>query len=298
MDLNYAHMIQLFNRFLLDHFSSEGNYFPNNPILLQGSRLGGDPSALIPAAAPVTQLLGIDAKNIITCMNCKATREKENMTHLLDLSYPRPSAAFPDQLHTQPNPDFAHVVRSSLLRQIHHKATCQTCKRFANFSTKRSIPSRDLPPILSVNACVYNEETQSVWLDRRKERFLSPTLELAGQVEGHDQRDTAKYEVRALVVKIVGKNNNSHLVAIIKGLFSLISLVTSVHTFIVPEAEGRSDIASPWFVFNDFMVNNISEDEALSFPDKWKVRYPPGNKRSGLTCAFRSPRSSTCNEQT
>jgi PAB-dependent poly(A)-specific ribonuclease subunit 2 len=42
----------------------------------------------------------------------------------------------------------------------------------------------------------------------------------------------------------------------------------------VPEAEGRNDLVSPWFVFNDFVVRNISEDEALSFPNKWKVCEP------------------------
>ena len=40
---------------------------------------------------------------------------------------------------------------------------------------------------------------------------------------------------------------------------------------IVPDAEGRGDLDSPWFIFNDFAVQNVSEREALSFPDKWKV---------------------------
>jgi len=40
---------------------------------------------------------------------------------------------------------------------------------------------------------------------------------------------------------------------------------------LVPEAERGADPTSPWFLFNDFVVDNISEDEALSFPDRWKV---------------------------
>lgn len=40
----------------------------------------------------------------------------------------------------------------------------------------------------------------------------------------------------------------------------------------VPEAEGKEDEgASPWYIFNDFVVRNISEQEALSFPGRWKV---------------------------
>lgn len=86
-NVNYAHTIQLFHRFLIDHLSSEGNTFPHNPLILKNASVR--PDILSPAAAPVTQLLGIDAKNIITCMSCKAVREKENMTHIVDLTYPR-----------------------------------------------------------------------------------------------------------------------------------------------------------------------------------------------------------------
>lgn len=42
----------------------------------------------------------------------------------------------------------------------------------------------------------------------------------------------------------------------------------------VPEAETEGG-GSPWFVLNDFMVRNVSEDEALSFSGKWKVRMFP-----------------------
>ena len=37
----------------------------------------------------------------------------------------------------------------------------------------------------------------------------------------------------------------------------------------MPEAE-ESD-PEPWFIFNDFAVQNITEEEALSIPSGWKV---------------------------
>lgn len=41
---------------------------------------------------------------------------------------------------------------------------------------------------------------------------------------------------------------------------------------LVPEAETDSDPdSSPWYLFNDFRVQNISEKEALSFNGSWKV---------------------------
>ncbi|TDL27635.1 hypothetical protein BD410DRAFT_782767 [Rickenella mellea] len=248
-DADYANMIQSFHRFLLDHLSSEGNAFPHNPVIISPS--AGPPDPYSPAAAPITQLLGIDAKNIIVCGNCKAVREKENMTHMVDLVYPRrtPSGAL------QSSADFASILRNSLIREMSHKATCQTCKQFANFESRRAIPTKDLPPILAVNANVYNQETSRFWLDDRLSTFLKPAVELTGQVDGIDDSEVAVYEIRALIVQVVSKDQSSHLVAIVK----------------VPEAQGKSETDSPWFIFNDFAVSNISEGDALSFPGSWKV---------------------------
>ncbi|KIJ63247.1 hypothetical protein HYDPIDRAFT_175993 [Hydnomerulius pinastri MD-312] len=249
-EVDYAHMIQSFHRFLIDHLSSEGNSFPHNPIIFARA-----PGARSPAAAPVTQLLGIDAKNVILCLSCKAVREKENMTHVIDMIYPKKALA------NEPPPpptdtSFPSILRSSLIRQMTHKATCQTCKQFSTFSSRRSIPTADLPPILAVNANVYNEENLRYWLDgRRGERFLGPRVEVRGEVEGVDDAECVGYELRAIVCQIMTKAKHSHLVAIVR----------------VPEAEGQPGLKGPWFVFNDFVVRNITEEEALSFPSTWKV---------------------------
>jgi len=85
-DVDYGHIIQTFHRFLIDHLSSEGNAFPHNPLLLTNQ---SNSRPHLPAAAPISQMLGIDAKSIIICMNCKAVREKENMSHVVDMIYPR-----------------------------------------------------------------------------------------------------------------------------------------------------------------------------------------------------------------
>lgn len=77
-------MIQTFDRFFVDHLSVESNlFFPNNPVIDRRSE------SRSPTPAPVTQLMGIDAKTVVTCLHCKTTREKENMTHVLDMVYPK-----------------------------------------------------------------------------------------------------------------------------------------------------------------------------------------------------------------
>ncbi len=96
----------------------------------------------------------------------------------------------------QSSADFASILRNSLIREMSHKATCQTCKQFANFESRRAIPTKDLPPILAVNANVYNQETSRFWLDGRPSTFLKPTVELTGQVDGIGDSDVAVYEIR------------------------------------------------------------------------------------------------------
>ena len=217
-ELSYAHMIQMFHRFLIDHLSSEGNSFPHNPVLLPNAAPADMHS---PAPAPITQLLGVDAKNMIVCTSCHAVREKENMTHLIDLVYPvRRAESAPAPVPASAAdamPDFAAVLRASLLRQATHKATCQTCKQFATFESRRAIRSRDLPPVLAVNAAVHGEETHRFWRDQRRQTFLRSRIELRGQLDGMDDPEAAVYELRAMVVQVVPKDANSHLVAIVKG---------------------------------------------------------------------------------
>jgi hypothetical protein len=92
--------------------------------------------------------------------------------------------------------DFTNILRNSLLRQMTHKATCQTCKQFATFSSRRSIATSDLPLVLAVNASAYNDENLSFWLDNRSQTFLMPQVEIQGQVEGSDDPDIAIYKLR------------------------------------------------------------------------------------------------------
>jgi len=85
-DRDYGTMIQTFSRFILEEFSAQGNSFPNNPWLV---KLPGGASGTSPAAAPITQLCGIEAKSRIVCSHCGAVREKEGLSHVVDLLYPR-----------------------------------------------------------------------------------------------------------------------------------------------------------------------------------------------------------------
>lgn len=82
--VNYAQKIQAFHRFLVDHLSSEGNAFLHNPSLLPHVFYSKSP-----LPPPISQLIGVDGKNIITCSHCKDVREKDSLIHVVDLVYSR-----------------------------------------------------------------------------------------------------------------------------------------------------------------------------------------------------------------
>jgi PAB-dependent poly(A)-specific ribonuclease subunit 2 len=114
-----------------------------------------------------------------------------------------------------------------------HKATCQNCKVVRTFDSNRFVAASDLPPVLAVNANVYNEETLEHWLDTRKHIFLAPTVELFGQFYEGEEPTSVSYNLRvctlplrlammsmafqAIIVQVLSKEGRSHLVAIVKG---------------------------------------------------------------------------------
>lgn len=199
-DSDYASKIQTFNRFLIDQLTLEGNNFPQNPRLIASSMSmtpttvssSSSQTFLAPAAAPITQLLGIDAKTIIHCDNCGARREKEIMTHVLDILYPKDNG----ELMLQP---FADLLRSSILRHLTYKATCQSCKQLSSFHSRRTLSVADLPAVLTVNACVYNhnEDTLRQWLDQRGgQPYLSSQVTLTLDMESNYTNPEVTYELR------------------------------------------------------------------------------------------------------
>jgi PAB-dependent poly(A)-specific ribonuclease subunit 2 len=68
-----------------------------------------------------------------------------------------------------------------------HKASCPNCKLVRTFDSTRFVATSDLPPILAVNANVFTEESLDYWLDTRKQRFLTPSVDLCDQQFGESE---------------------------------------------------------------------------------------------------------------
>ncbi|POW13561.1 hypothetical protein PSHT_07745 [Puccinia striiformis] len=69
-------------------------------------------------------------------------------------------------------------------------------------------------------------------------------------------KNSVIYQLRSIIVQIQDDDENPHLVSLIKVGGG--------------QSKGEDD-GSSWFLFNDFLVKKISQDEALSFPACWKV---------------------------
>jgi hypothetical protein len=78
-----------------------------------------------------------------------------------------------------------------------HKASCPNCKVVRTFDSNRFVATSDLPPILAVNANVYREESLEHWLDTRKQRFLTPSVELyIQQLDESEEPSSVTYNLR------------------------------------------------------------------------------------------------------
>ena len=193
-------MIQTFHRFLVDYLAVEEEACQDNPCLLPP-----DPSLPQCTATlqPIVQLLGMYSRNAFICTYCKAVKEKEQITFVVDLIYPRKVdrdlqfVEFCSHVRQGSSEiDLASVLQASLFREMSLKTTCQNCKLERMFDSTRFIATSDLPPILAVNANVYSEEHLEHWLDSRRQRFLSSSVELHGQVGGNEQPISVTYNLR------------------------------------------------------------------------------------------------------
>ncbi|OAV97453.1 hypothetical protein PTTG_26056 [Puccinia triticina 1-1 BBBD Race 1] len=79
------------------------------------------------------------------------------------------------------------------------------------------------------------------------------------------------YELRGLIVQIQADDETPHLVSLIKVNNTHKLATTATHN---AEEKPRPDTgagAGSWYLFNDFLVKKVSQEEALSFPACWKV---------------------------
>ena len=184
-----------------------------------------------------------------------------------------------------PQAAFADILRASLIRQMTYKTTCQTCKQFSTFSSRRSIQ----PPESAGNVSIHNNNNLRYWMDTRTARTLLSTLKVRGEVEKFDESITSKLWVRIcghscigcwwLMSPFLGYHlvkiktvTHSHLVAIVKGESRwLFPSPFASNVILLSKAKNQPHPKDPWFLFSDYVDRNIAEDKVPSSPITWKV---------------------------
>ncbi|EST08831.1 Exonuclease, RNase T/DNA polymerase III [Kalmanozyma brasiliensis GHG001] len=96
-------------------------------------------------------------------------------------------------------------------------------------------------------------------------------------------RQAAIYKLRSMVVQISAEKEQPHLCAIVR-VPEAESIDAAATTATTPKltnatiaggvkksAKAKANALGPWHLFNDFLVRNISEGEALGFQNAWKM---------------------------
>ena len=278
----YASLIQTFNRYLLEQFTVDaGIPGPSPPLIRNASDMSS-----------MSQLLRSFARTQSTCP-CGAVTSRETALTSIDMIYPpkvslslrdgAQDAALttmqPLSNEAPPPSDFAAILRNSIHRDSVARLTCATCRMPQHFRIRRDIDTSRLPPILSLNAGVRTADELECWSDTRQphgKHFINRSFALARegttvQVITNEALglplSAVSYDLTAMVVQIQAEDDVPHLVCYAKA----------------PSSDGSLS----WYLFNDFLVRPVPEEEVFSFPSSWKV----GLRRVGSAIAADTSRS-------
>lgn len=159
---------------------------------------------------------------------------------------PIPSSNSKPQKQQQQN-NFLDSLQRSIEKWTQTRGYCDNCKKYQNMGTLKVI--RKLPHILNITIPLSESESPEVrkaWAASSwpAKEFVASTVR--GRLSVRKNGDGDKYKLLGCVVEISspGKPDN-HLVCIVK-------------------------IDREWYLFNDFLVNKLSEKEALDFSVPWK----------------------------
>lgn len=251
----YGSLIQNFNRWLLSTLSSESIVDGETPQIRPAP-----PAPGAGAASAIDQVLGIRMQTHSTCSACHGQTSRETIMHVLDVQYPRKAASFCD------------VLQNSIQRDTDTKATCHSCKRFVRIISKRSLAGKDedaLPPVLSINANAATADVEALW----KPGYLPTRLTVDGSGETMFETDGPglAYNLKVSGMLSMAKDSRS----------SCRSRRRAPHIWFHTSRVGRrcksygetassSAVQDGWYMFNDFLVRQVSEKEVLDFPE-WKL---------------------------
>ncbi|KAL7004824.1 poly(A)-specific ribonuclease [Cystobasidiomycetes sp. EMM_F5] len=210
------------------------------------------------APSPLTQLVALSVRTTSSCSSCGHRSHRDNTSNVLDFVYPRQHLSN----ETPPPRDFFSIFKASIARENVTRSICPACRKTTAAKVRRQLTGAPLPTILAVNTAVHTSDHMQVWLDTPAEigsRFLQPRIGISAlgdrvvavlDNEPLLQDGLVVYELQSIIAQIQAIDDPAHLVTLVKR---------------------KDGAATGWYLFNDFLVKPISEEEALSFPGTWKI---------------------------
>lgn len=244
----------LTNKSLATAIQSVNRFFLN--------QIAHDYRAIAPESDELDKNLATIASESIRCMFCRNEIVRPGNAFVNELIYPTL-----DVKHARRNPafKFSSILKSSIERETQNRGWCNHCRRYQQVAIRKTI--HHMPPVVMLNAALNNPHYRQLWATPG---WLPEEVGIVvdnGQVqcfEGEDLRTRVQngtpgltvYELVGLVAEIdITEHHKPHLV-------SFINVSISARE---PEDKSR------WHLFNDFLVTEVSRDEALKFSEPWKV---------------------------
>lgn len=238
----WANLTQSFNRFLLESVLRESASISTNQSDADSLQRGSE----------FDPVIGIHSKVVSKC-SCGFETIKPEMSVVTDLVYTKPVVSRKDHQSTQ----FSTILRTSIHREGPVRGWCQACRQYQPANIRRLVDS--LPAVINVNAMVQNPEQWRHWAGKSWPPTRIGVTLTSGKVQVLQGRDLEKrisdnrvqhYALRGVVNEIRFDQEQAHMV-----------------TFVRPTAAEESN----WLLFNDFLVKEVTSEEALSYPGPWKV---------------------------
>ncbi|CAG8580781.1 604_t:CDS:10 [Cetraspora pellucida] len=179
----------------------------------------------------IQQLFGMQMISVNKCQ-CEAETERNITSFVVDLNY---SIKNSKDKHTAPK-SFIDILRSSIRRETQPKAWCNNCQQYTPIIAKK-IP-KSLPPVLTINCGLGTSVPLDYWRSLEKSK---PWLQ---------KRISMRLEQDDLIIK---------------------ELAPDAVVDTIPDNELESGSKGPWYLFNDFLVRNVTEQEVFNFQGLWKT---------------------------
>ncbi|KAI8384404.1 ubiquitin carboxyl-terminal hydrolase-domain-containing protein [Radiomyces spectabilis] len=239
--LSYSMLMQNFTRFIMEQLHQESNQPGSNPL--------------------ISKTLNWNTLSHSKCGSCQHEISRITYPFVVDLLYPKKSK----------KRSFTSILKASMYRENQTKAWCPSCHSYQPTTTKKII--QGLPGVLLINSGASNHAEAAMWPANKPsswlpERFgihingselvikaLPRGKDIPAEFKGSPET-CAIYELSSTILQIQAEEELPHLVAQIRG-----------ELFVDPTPME----ATPWYLFNDFLVNRISRDDVLSFKGIWKT---------------------------